>query len=338
MRLSLPAISSVTNIPFYYIQGNDDRTLTQNGNLYSHLRRNRIYSLMGGRQEFTDNKNGQIVLSKFSYLLEHGDQENNDSGFYVKIEPNLGEFKITHRKETIKIFGISCAYGLFTDIDRTPNTYADIYLSHIPPFGTLDLSARFGVEHIGSKRLLRAVKKYKPRLVICGHSHFWGGNVSQLGETTVLNISSHDNNPCHGNYAIIDTKDWSVNIGSKSYFSLHVMPGMRRILKNNPDPSLETLAHEPCKGTTELRGMINLLEERGINVSTLKPRVESLDWEQPKIIGQITCDPNVETFVDVETGLAEGNEPGCLWLVGLWRQGEIKQFEYPSQTRAFLNI
>ena len=70
-----------------------------------------------------------------------------------------------------------------------------ILISHAPPFGCLDKTKK---GHRGSKIILRAIKKYHPKLVLCGHIHERKGK-AKIGKTTIYNLGSE------GNYAIIDT-------------------------------------------------------------------------------------------------------------------------------------
>lgn len=69
----------------------------------------------------------------------------------------------------------------------------DIVLSHIPPFGTLDLVQNphapnsWNGKHAGSKLLLDYIKKHKPHYVICGHIHEGEGQ-AKIGNTEVINL------------------------------------------------------------------------------------------------------------------------------------------------------
>lgn len=69
-----------------------------------------------------------------------------------------------------------------------------ILLSHAPPYKILD-KTRAG-KHIGSKILLSAIKKYPPRIVLCGHVHEAVGE-KRIRKTKVINLG------CCGKYKII---------------------------------------------------------------------------------------------------------------------------------------
>ena len=60
-----------------------------------------------------------------------------------------------------------------------------IILSHSPPHKVLDKTT--SGKHIGSKILLRAIKKHKPKLVLCGHIHEAKGE-KKIGKTKVINL------------------------------------------------------------------------------------------------------------------------------------------------------
>src|ERR1035437_299679 len=58
--------------------------------------------------------------------------------------------------------------GLGKYFDQIPNGL-DILISHGPPYGYLDKAPRGG--NVGSKELLKAIMRTKPKLVLCGHIH-----------------------------------------------------------------------------------------------------------------------------------------------------------------------
>jgi Icc-related predicted phosphoesterase len=69
--------------------------------------------------------------------------------------------------------------------DRVP-TDTDVLLTHGPPYGVGDLTARG--EHVGCKFLREWILEHQPRLVVCGHIHEGYGKY-RLGKTVVVNAS-----------------------------------------------------------------------------------------------------------------------------------------------------
>lgn len=68
----------------------------------------------------------------------------------------------------------------------------DIIVSHCPPYGYGDISGALMIDggdlHLGSKALLTAIERVKPKLVICGHIH--GGHGSYTVDGTIVhNVS-----------------------------------------------------------------------------------------------------------------------------------------------------
>jgi len=348
-------------IPFYYVNGNDDFILYLDGTYYIKIH-NDISSLFSKQPEAIPNEDLEVDVTSA--------MERN--GIYAPLSPPLspcfGSFTIRKKSEEITIFGCKCKFGLKSEIENKPMGYADIYISHLPPLGTLDLSARFGIEHIGSKKLLDAIKEYHPKLVICGHSHMWGGKFGKIGDTLIINVSSQDKDAYYGNYALINTDDWSVEMKTVEAKTMRPIRGMSTIRRNLkkiilkkiidmrkkadmigkggdrrsgdklPDEALKILSHRDlCNFRTpkEFLEKIEQIERFGIDTKRVKERIESISWKKPKILRKITINPDKHGFVDVETGLAKGPKPGKLWLIGLWYRGDLRQYLFPEQKEAF---
>jgi Icc-related predicted phosphoesterase len=66
----------------------------------------------------------------------------------------------------------------------------DVFIAHCPPYGIFDKVIYKGKnpmngKHVGFKPYNEYIKKYKPKLFICGHMHEHQG-IKKLGRTTIL--------------------------------------------------------------------------------------------------------------------------------------------------------
>jgi len=65
------------------------------------------------------------------------------------------------------------------------NLKKKIMITHCPPEGSkIELMG-----YPGSRGIKKAIDKFKPDFLICGHIHPGGGLVEKIGETTVLNVA-----------------------------------------------------------------------------------------------------------------------------------------------------
>lgn len=61
-----------------------------------------------------------------------------------------------------------------------------VLVTHSPPHGHADRSSNG--EHLGSTAVTRAIRRVRPRLVVCGHVHDSWGERSDLDGTPVINV------------------------------------------------------------------------------------------------------------------------------------------------------
>ncbi len=79
-----------------------------------------------------------------------------------------------------------------------------LIVSHSPPRGVLDRAMRFGDKAIGSLALRDFLEESNNvALVVCGHVHRCGGKYEKINNTTIINVSSHDDPFSRANIAWI---------------------------------------------------------------------------------------------------------------------------------------
>ncbi|MCX6253707.1 MAG: metallophosphoesterase [Bacteroidia bacterium] len=356
-KANLKEFVKLDDIPLYYVNGNDDVIIKKDGNFFIRISRAILYKdfkhyfiVETPKHKITtidyrrDLYRG--IFDPFDIEEEESDISDNSThdltGFYRQLSfaPSVGLHEIL---KNYSFYGIECKIGLNSKILNRPTLYSDIFLSHLPPLGCLDLSTRYGTRHIGSEELLPIIKEYNPKFVICGHSHFWGGKTVEIDETTVINISSHDNSGAPGNYVIIDTET------DKYEIKIAKIKNIRQIRGT----SFKSEEFSKIFGAFEVIHFHNLLD--GDNEPIIKSleqnnkkiiadRIRSIGWEKPKIIKRLSFNPEDYAMVDIETGLFEatGNPFGekkiKMWLIGVLNKGELVQFEYPSQKVDFIKF
>lgn len=320
-----------SSVPFYYINGNDDLVSIFNGKLY--LKVDDCYSLHETSTGKISSKCPTTIFSKTEFEL------------FVEINPSLGLFNVSHANETISIFGVQCEYGLTDKVKNPPESYADIYLTHIPPLGILDISSRFceNASHIGSSVIRESIINFKPKLVICGHSHAWGGYVQNIGDTTIINVSSHDDQNPTTNYAIINTENWSIDISNRKPQKKYIC-GLNTAIKfiNNNDKFKPIIREEVNNGNVSNIGIVYAVLKtlNGNDLAKFAPlikRIETLDSQLPVRIKKLTFNPHCQTFIDIETGLSS-REDIQIWLVGILHNNNVYQFQFPENSTEFFQF
>ncbi len=153
--------------------------LTLRGNMYRSERGDRIT-----KKIFTKYKNlyyketGKIKVKGKTFLF-----------FDMSFEPHM--VRREHDKKFFKSVPLREA-KLNRFLRENKNA---VLISHAPPYNCLDKIP--SGKHIGSKVLLRAIKKYQPKLVLCGHIHEAKGE-AKIGKTKVINLG------CCGDYKLIE--------------------------------------------------------------------------------------------------------------------------------------
>lgn len=138
------------------------------------------------------------VLSKYKNVI------NKFTGKYNLNGQNFIFFDISFEPETMKETNKT---KFFIDkMRRNKNRESKLYrmlnedkdsilISHNPPYGVVDKI--FNGKHVGSKILEKAIKKYQPKLVLCGHIHEAKGE-GKIGKTKIYNLGSY------GDYKILE--------------------------------------------------------------------------------------------------------------------------------------
>lgn len=147
-------------------------------------------------------RGGKKIADKF--LRKHKNVINKWTGKYKVNGQNFIFFDVSFEPETMKE---SNRTKFFVDkMRRNKNRESklnkllkenpdSILIAHNPPYGYADRT--YNGKHVGSKILLKAIKKYQPKLVLCGHIHEAKGK-AKIEKIIIYNLGSH------GDYVIID--------------------------------------------------------------------------------------------------------------------------------------
>ncbi len=224
-----------------------------------------------------------------------------------------------------------------------------IVLSHAPPYGTLDLGIRFanpqaGVAHIGSKALRDFIQKTQPALVVCGHSHSQGRQVSYSGRTTVLNIASHDSPGSTGNFAVVDIEP-KAGSSVRFYNTEDLIPADSLLNVHGVGPSFNSALSEVGIKTIdqllEAPDIYKIADASGVpfaTVNRIKAKAKALKEDKPFKLRDFEPVVGNVIFFDIETDVA------CerVWTIGAYSRNEFTRFyadnwqEEQSMLRDFL--
>jgi len=140
---------------------------------------------------------GKKIADRF--LRKHKNVINKFTGKYNLNGQNFVFFDISFESETmIRFFVNKMRRNENRELKLNKMLSEDknsIIISHNPPYGVVD-KISIG-KHVGSKILQRAIKKYQPKMVLCGHIHEAEGE-GKIGKTKIYNLGSH------GKYKILE--------------------------------------------------------------------------------------------------------------------------------------
>ncbi|MCI0557772.1 MAG: ribonuclease H-like domain-containing protein [Nitrososphaera sp.] len=208
-----------------------------------------------------------------------------------------------------------------------------ILLSHTPPKGCADWSIRFGRDHIGSKAL-RAIltKTQNVKLVVCGHSHFSGGQTDQLGNAYVLNVASHDNDDAEpARMAEISIEPDGVPVITQTlldeaFDSVVCISGIGMPTAERLDAvGLGTIKALSEADPSTIRSLVPNISMKP-EVFVARARAHRL--KQPVVFGSLKLPPAPRIYFDIETT----SDLGKIWLIGCYSEKENKVFQFLAPT------
>jgi len=152
-----------------------------------------------------------------------------------------------------------------------------IIISHSPPRGILDRAMRFGEASIGSLALRDFIETNadKVLLVVCGHVHRCGGMFGSIGNTTIINVSSHDDIFSKANIALV---------------TLYPNGRVKTEFTQLPSPLEEALKKEQ----RDLEEKINSLIDLGLSKSESRLFVETYRRHSDKLFDDLPVLTNLK--------------------------------------------
>ncbi len=162
------------NIPFLSLKGN--MFLSKKGNKL-------ISPQLKKLKNFIKRYTGKAKLFENTFIFFDIIYENST------IRKDLNKSSVTKRKMESNDFRKMKLNSLLRENKNS------ILITHNPPYGVVDKS--YNGEHVGSKIIANAIKKYNPKLVLCGHIHEAKGK-AKIGRTPVYNLGER------GDYAVFN--------------------------------------------------------------------------------------------------------------------------------------
>jgi Icc-related predicted phosphoesterase len=155
----LEFITSVLNVPLYYVRGNHDEIYDE-------------------RPPGGDNLHGRVLTYKGLTF----------AGLEGSMRYNKGKIQYTESQMMQMVLKM----GLRVGYDRFRNGHGvDVLVTHSPPFGIHDAE---DLPHTGFKSLLKFMEWYKPRYMIHGHVHTYDrrkATRTKHGDTCIMNINPY---------------------------------------------------------------------------------------------------------------------------------------------------
>ena len=157
--------------------------------------------ILAGDQTWFESSKKNLVgpLTKKTALIIPSNHDSEETvKAWEKMYPNL---KNIHKKNFVKngigFFGSGTvdwgfqedARILFNELNsshkKIQNLKKKIMVTHVPPTGSQIEQLGFP----GSDGVTKAIKKFSPDFLVCGHIHEGGGLIEKIYNTTVLNVS-----------------------------------------------------------------------------------------------------------------------------------------------------
>jgi Icc-related predicted phosphoesterase len=170
---------SELKIPVYTVRGNWDFEGKKRKQRTGGLKLKNYSDLMNKTKNIKFLKNeivnlNDLILYAYGGYVTASIYTNKQGGFSNK---KIKKYKKDHEKEKKLLFSKGKK-----DID--------ILLAHYPPYGFFDKVKYKGEnpmngKHVGFKPYTEFIKKYQPKIFICGHMHEYQG-VKKLGKTSII--------------------------------------------------------------------------------------------------------------------------------------------------------